>query len=113
MRRGELHSARTKGFSFTKSGNVVAVRDSTSEAAATAAETRPRARLLKECMLTVWKVNGHTVEQSVCLKTCERTSRCNCNKLGIPARVGEALQLNGAQTYHSDFDFSVGRNTVE
>lgn len=43
-----LHSAKTKSLSFTKSGKVSLVRDSTSEAEAeaTAAPKRPSARVL-------------------------------------------------------------------
>jgi hypothetical protein len=46
-----LHSARTKSFSFMKSGKVSFVREETSEAEATAAPTKPSARVVKVRML--------------------------------------------------------------
>jgi hypothetical protein len=49
-----LHSARTRSFSLTKSGKVSLVRDSTSDADATAAAARPSASEVKERILTKW-----------------------------------------------------------
>jgi hypothetical protein len=46
-----LHSARTKSFSFTKSGKVSFVSEETSEAEATAALIRPSATVVKVRML--------------------------------------------------------------
>jgi hypothetical protein len=51
---GDLHSARTRSFSLTKSGNVSFVREETSEAEATAAPTRPRASVVKVRMVNVF-----------------------------------------------------------
>lgn len=59
---GDLHSASTRGFSFTKDGNVPAVREETSEAEVTAAETRPSAKVVRVRMLAVFEVNGPVIE---------------------------------------------------
>ncbi len=51
--RGNLHSARTRSFSFTKSVKVSFVKEDTSEAEATAALARPRAKYSKVRISTV------------------------------------------------------------
>ena len=67
--RENLHSARTKGFSFTKAGNVSPVREETSEAEATAAPARPSARVVKVRMLTVCEGGRPVMELLVCLRS--------------------------------------------
>jgi hypothetical protein len=55
-----LHSARTRSLSLTKSGNVSFVREATSDADATAASPRPKATAEKVRMLSWFKGRGGT-----------------------------------------------------
>lgn len=64
---GDLHSASTKGFSFTKAGNVPPVREETSEADVTAAPRRPSAKGVKARMLAVFEEKRPVIEMSVAM----------------------------------------------
>ena len=72
---GDLHSARTKSFALTKSGNVSFVREATSEAEAMAAAARPSASVVKERILTV----------------CARNERALCQVVSMCEAEGQAL----------------------
>lgn len=64
MAEGDLHSARTKSFALTKSGNVSFVREVTSDAEAMTTPRRPRATVVKVRILTeVAKVNGRSLSK--------------------------------------------------
>ena len=52
------HSAKTRSLSLTNSGKLSFVREATSDADATAAETRPKANAENVRMLRYFKVRG-------------------------------------------------------